>query len=256
MGIARTLGRRLPRPLRTAGVLTLYGFQVLGHVRGKHPRRCTCCGYYGGFGMYGHPPRYDSRCPQCGSNERQRLIALVAERDQLLRRGQRVLYFTPEVVMKDYLRSRGVGFQGIDLKNPDRIDAEDGAFDLIIASNVLEHATDDARALAEMRRVLRPDGHLIITVPLIGGWDGTYENDRVASEEERKLHFGERNHLRWYGRDVRDRILAAGFAVDEHVVSGEESVLYGLLRGDRIYIASPALTAASPHHWARAEPVN
>jgi SAM-dependent methyltransferase len=187
--------------------------------------------------MFGHPPRYDSRCPGCGSNERQRLIVLALERRQLLRRGDRVLYFTPEPVLEEYLERRVGRFQSVGLKTPDRIDASDGAFDLVLASNVLEHAPDDAKALAELRRVLRPNGLLIITVPMVGGWDDTYENPPLQDERSRKLHFGERNHVRYYGRDVGDRIRAAGFEVDDEVAAGGDSVRYALIRGDCVFLA-------------------
>ena len=43
----------------------------------------------------------------------------------------------------------------------------DGAFDAIKATELLEHVPDVARALAECRRVLRPGGHLVITVPFL-----------------------------------------------------------------------------------------
>ncbi len=42
---------------------------------------------------------------------------------------------------------------------------EDDSFDAIICSEVLEHLPDYNAALAEMRRVLKPDGRLCITVP-------------------------------------------------------------------------------------------
>ena len=41
----------------------------------------------------------------------------------------------------------------------------DGAFERIIAAEVLEHITDDGAALAELARVLRPGGVLAVTVP-------------------------------------------------------------------------------------------
>jgi len=40
-----------------------------------------------------------------------------------------------------------------------------GAFDLVLASDVLEHIEDDVAALVELRRVAAEDAHLIITVP-------------------------------------------------------------------------------------------
>lgn len=42
-----------------------------------------------------------------------------------------------------------------------------GAFDAVKATEVLEHVPDVARALAECRRVLRPGGALVITVPFL-----------------------------------------------------------------------------------------
>jgi SAM-dependent methyltransferase len=44
----------------------------------------------------------------------------------------------------------------------------EGAFDRVIASEVLEHVLDDAHALAELARVLRPGGALAATVPASG----------------------------------------------------------------------------------------
>lgn len=41
----------------------------------------------------------------------------------------------------------------------------DGHFDRVYASEVLEHVTDPARVLAEMRRVLKPDGRAVVSFP-------------------------------------------------------------------------------------------
>lgn len=41
----------------------------------------------------------------------------------------------------------------------------DGAFDRIIAAEILEHIVDDGAALAELARLLRPGGTLAVTVP-------------------------------------------------------------------------------------------
>jgi SAM-dependent methyltransferase len=42
---------------------------------------------------------------------------------------------------------------------------DDGSFDLVTCLDVLEHTLDDRRTLAELRRVTRPGGHLLLTVP-------------------------------------------------------------------------------------------
>jgi SAM-dependent methyltransferase len=44
----------------------------------------------------------------------------------------------------------------------------DGAFDRVVASEVLEHIPDDTTALAELARVLRPGGTMAVTVPRCG----------------------------------------------------------------------------------------
>ena len=66
----------------------------------------------------------------------------------------------------------------VDLRPPPGIGARVGAdiqalpfraaaFDAVKATEVLEHVPDVARALAECRRVLRPGGTLVITVPFL-----------------------------------------------------------------------------------------
>jgi SAM-dependent methyltransferase len=43
----------------------------------------------------------------------------------------------------------------------------DASFDLVCALDVLEHLDDDAAAVGELRRVLRPDGALLVFVPAL-----------------------------------------------------------------------------------------
>jgi ubiquinone/menaquinone biosynthesis C-methylase UbiE len=45
---------------------------------------------------------------------------------------------------------------------------EDNAFDLVWASEVIEHVADTARWLSEVRRVLTPGGRLLLTTPAHG----------------------------------------------------------------------------------------
>jgi SAM-dependent methyltransferase len=76
----------------------------------------------------------------------------------------------------------------------------DASFDLVLATDVLEHVRDEARALAEMHRVLRPGGALVATVPAFMALWG--RQDEVS------------HHLRRYRRAELVRGLAAGgFAV-------------------------------------------
>jgi SAM-dependent methyltransferase len=60
---------------------------------------------------------------------------------------------------------------------------DDGCVDAVVSANLVEHLPDDRRALAEMRRVLRPDGLAVVVVP---AGAGTYDYyDRFLGHERR-----------------------------------------------------------------------
>ncbi|MGN6171241.1 MAG: class I SAM-dependent methyltransferase [Solirubrobacteraceae bacterium] len=74
---------------------------------------------------------------------------------------------------------------------------EDGAFDVVWASEVIEHVADTARWLSEVRRVLRPQGRLLLTTPnhprlaiALGGLE------RYANPLSDHLHLYTRRSLR------------------------------------------------------------
>ena len=64
----------------------------------------------------------------------------------------------------DPVESRVGSVQGDALALP----FSDGAFDRVIASEILEHIPDDEQAMSELARVLRPGGTMAITVPRAG----------------------------------------------------------------------------------------
>jgi len=81
-----------------------------------------------------------------------------------------------------------------------------GRFDLVICSEVLEHLADDALALARIRSLLAPGGHLIVTVP-----SGPKTRFDVAIGHVRHYtRAGLSRRLRESGYDV-ERALAWGF---------------------------------------------
>ena len=83
---------------------------------------------------------------------------------------------------------RGFKFEQIDAQT---IPYPDETFDLVIANHMLYHVPDRAKALAEIRRVLKPGGHLVATtvgeahLRELGGWlrraDPEYEIARPTS---------------------------------------------------------------------------
>jgi SAM-dependent methyltransferase len=65
----------------------------------------------------------------------------------------------------DACRARGLGPDRVAEGPATALPFPDGSFDLACAFDVLEHLDDDAAGLAEMRRVLRPSGLVLLTVP-------------------------------------------------------------------------------------------
>jgi SAM-dependent methyltransferase len=59
----------------------------------------------------------------------------------------------------------------------------DGAFELAVALDVLEHVEDDGAALRELARVIAPGGRLLVTVPQYGWLWG--EHDVLAHHHRR-----------------------------------------------------------------------
>ena len=212
----------------------------------EHRRRvllCPCCGEASKFRSFGVEPRW--LCPRCGSLARHRLLALFLDAHRGLIQGKTVLHFAAEPAIRPHVEPYAQRYVSCDI-NPrpgqiridiERIDLPDDEFDLIICNHVLEHV-DDARALSELRRVLKPQGVLLVMVPMVEGWDTTYEDPKIVAPEDRRRHFGQEDHVRFYGRDIRERIAAAGFEVDEYTAVEPFVSTYGLCRGEKVFICS------------------
>ncbi len=213
---------------------------------GVTPRTCPICGYHGLFPAFGQPPRFDARCGSCGSLERHRLIWLMVLREDFFEDDHAVLHFAPEQQLSGRIRVRVDRYETADLREADilthRVNIEDTglpdcSYDRIVCNHVLEHV-DDTKALAELFRMLRPGGKALLSTPVIEGWAKTYEPEGIDSREARKLHFGQADHVRFYGRDIRDRIRAAGFQLREVVAEGQDVIDYGLWRGEAVFVAT------------------
>ena len=139
--------------------------------------------------------------------------------------------------------ARGADYRTADLNDKFELvlditamDLPDSAVDMIMANHVLEHV-DDRAAFAELFRVLAPGGQAVITVPMIEGFDHTYEDPQANDTPElRKLRYGDADHLRWYGRDVRERFAAPGFKVTEFTALEPEASRYALHRGEKVFV--------------------
>jgi predicted SAM-dependent methyltransferase len=104
---------------------------------------------------------------------------------------------------------------------------------VVVANHVLEHV-DDKKASAELSRVLKRDGFLVCQVPIVEGWETTYEYKSITSDEAWSLHFGQADHVRFYGADFRRRMSEGGFKlIKEITAEGVDVVKHGLVRGEK-----------------------
>ena len=62
-----------------------------------------------------------------------------------------------------YCAEKGLGH--VQLGDICELPFPDNFFDLVLATDIVEHVPADVLAMSEIRRVLKPDGHLLLTVP-------------------------------------------------------------------------------------------
>jgi len=73
-------------------------------------------------------------------------------------------------------------------------------------------------------------------VPICEGWEKTYENIAIKDPVQRELHFGQHDHVRYYGLDFIERMTNAGFEFTFYTVKPEDCIKYSLIRGEKIFI--------------------
>jgi SAM-dependent methyltransferase len=243
MGLSQRLRQSLPPRAIRYLVATRSLMRTARATYGQFPRHCPVCGHQGYFLGAGFPLRVDCLCPACGSGDRQRLLKLWTNSNRHALAGKRLLHFGPEPSVVPFIRPAAADYVSGDLQagradrvlNIEAIDLPDASFDVVLCLHVLEHV-DDRRALAEMFRVLAPGGLALLMFPIVDGWDATYENDQARSPKDRLLHFGQKDHVRFYGNDVRERIRSAGFSLAEFTAEEPLVTIHALRRGEKLFL--------------------
>ena len=198
---------------------------VLGLAYAGRGVECPVCGaHYRRFMPYGYVnPRGNALCPRCLALERHRLMWLYLKNE--------TDFFETTADLESPLAKVKMDIQ--------RIPFPDGEFDVIFCNHILEHVDDDRRAMREMYRVMRPGGWGIMLSPVNMERETTYEDPSITDPAERERHFGQKDHLRDYGRDYGRRLSEAGFDVEEidyvRSLSPEAVKLYGL-RSEIVYV--------------------
>ena len=184
--------------------------------------------------------------PSTLSLERHRLLWLFLKNEtDFLTTDKKVLHFAPEQAFyKRFRKMKNLDYTTTDLNSPladvkadiCNLPFEDNTYDLIFCNHVLEHISDDTKAMQELYRVLKKGGMGIFQIPQDLNRKTTFEDNSITDRKERAKIFGQYDHVRIYGRDYFDKLRSIGFNVNEidysKKLSANEITKYCLTKGE------------------------
>ncbi len=227
MSIFKSILNTVPRPwlikasylVRPVIALSLRGNKFTDPIDGKSFRKFLPYGY--------GKQRENALSPSTLSLERHRLMWLFL-RDETsfftATKKLKTLHIAPEQCFLDLFRKqKNLDYTTSDLESPiadvkaDICDLpfEDNTFDVVFCNHVLEHITDDTKAMQELFRVMKKGGFGIFQIPQDLSREITFEDDTITDKKERAKIFGQYDHVRVYGRDYFNKLSSIGFKVDE-----------------------------------------
>jgi SAM-dependent methyltransferase len=189
-------------------------------------------------------------CRKCGCTDRERLYALFFE-TEMIAAATRVLDFAPGAAFITWAKNKFLqGYQTADLYKDEvdirldiaaMTDVPGRSLDYLICSHILEHVPKDKVAMQEISRVLKPGGKALVMVPIIRSLQHTTENVENTDPAFRWKHFGQEDHVRWYGKsDFIKRLQQAGLKVEElgaAFFGASRMEKYGIMPSAVLYIA-------------------
>jgi SAM-dependent methyltransferase len=197
--------------------------------------------------------RLNAQCPVCYSIDRERLLYLyLLKKTDFFSKKAKVLHVAPESRLSRIIKAHSnIDYLTADISASNvmvkmditEISYPAETFDVIICNHVLEHIVDDAKAMSELYRVLKPGGWGILQVPISLSLETTYENFSVIDPSEREAIFGQSDHVRIYGMDYVDRLKNSGFDVSIFSWQKDPSFFesnnkYGLLQSENVFVVS------------------
>ncbi|ARN71839.1 SAM-dependent methyltransferase [Nonlabens tegetincola] len=186
--------------------------------------------------------------PSTLSLERHRLLWLYLNRElQVFTKPLKLLHFAPEQCFYNRFRnSDNIDYTTTDIESPladvqadiCELPFEDNQYDLILCNHVLEHITNDTKAMQELYRVLKPGGTAVLQIPLDMNRKETFEDDSITDPKQRAQIFGQYDHVRIYGMDYFNKLESIGFKVEAvnytTTLSSKEIDRYRLAAGELI----------------------
>lgn len=237
---------KIPRPLlirasilaRPLIVLFFKGNKFTDPIDGKSYRKFLPYGY--------GKQRENALSPGTLSLERHRQMWLYLQREtDFFTADHKILHLAPEQeFLRKFKKMKNLDYISADLYSPivdvkaDILDLpfENESFDIVFCNHVLEHIEDDKKAMSELYRVMKKGGWGIFQVPMKHTLEKTFEDFSITDPKERQIHFGQYDHVRWYGMDYFDRLKNVGFEVDinfySQKFSAEDRKKYGLMENE------------------------
>lgn len=244
--ITKFLLNKIPRPLlikasilaRPLIVQFFKGDKFTDPIDGKSYRKFLPYGY--------GKQRENALSPGTLSLERHRQMWLYLQnKTNFFTQNYKVLHIAPEQeFLRKFKKQKNLEYISADLYSPIvdvkadilNLPFEDESFDVVFCNHVLEHIQDDQRAMSELYRVMKKGGWGIFQVPLKSSLLKSYEDFSITDPAERQKHFGQYDHVRWYGMDYFERLRKAGFEVDVNYYSQQfspaEIKRYGLMENE------------------------
>lgn len=197
--------------------LLYYGKRYEDPITGKTYRKFLPYGYGG------RAKRDNVLCPGSLSLERHRLLWLyLKQRTDFFTKEHNMLHIAPEQCFYKLFKSmKNLKYKTGDYNSPiadvhfdlHKAPFADNTFDVIFCNHVLEHVEDSDQCMRELYRIMSPGGWGIFQVPLDVNRGKTYEDKNITSPEDREKHFWQKDHVRLFGLDYKDKLAAAGFKV-------------------------------------------
>ncbi|WP_298782052.1 class I SAM-dependent methyltransferase [uncultured Polaribacter sp.] len=227
MSLFKSILNTVPRPwlikvsylVRPIIAFSLKGDKFTDPIDGKSFRKFLPYGY--------EKQRENALSPSTLSLERHRLMWLFLRDETTFftsKKKLKTLHIAPEQCFLDIFRKqKNLEYITSDLESPIadvkadicNLPFKDNEFDVVFCNHVLEHITDDTKAMKELFRVLKKGGFGIFQIPQDLSRKTTFEDNTITDKKERAKIFGQYDHVRIYGQDYFDKLRSIGFKVDE-----------------------------------------
>lgn len=196
-------------------------------------------------------------CPRCGAVDRDRLSIMFLKlflKEVDVEKRFSVLKFGPNPIVINALNELLKDHPNYSLRTVDYFQDvvddtaniedmhiyKDAQFDFFVCSHVLEHVSNDRKALRELFRVLAPSGHGILMVPIDLTAEATVEDPTSTDEAANWRRFGQGDHVRRYDRvGFIERVKTAGFDIeewDQHRFGMQQFVKNGISQQSVLYV--------------------